>query len=88
MSVKSKKKRISKKAGQKGSSFVTDVADSKESNEKDVTNKKAAVAASQKHCVYCHNKHMIAECSKIKQLPHEERIDFLKLSSLMPLKVP
>lgn len=47
-----------------------------------MTVKKAVNIALQKLCVYCHNKHTLAECRKIKELPFNQRLDFLKSKGL------
>ena len=72
-----------KKSVHKGSSsFATGVVAPQEEREQQVTIKKAAIVASQKPCVYCHNKHTLAECRKLKDSPFKERLDFLKSKGL------
>ena len=80
---KEKKDMLVKKGGQKGnSSFATGVEAPQEEKEQEVTVKKVTNVALQKPCVYCHNKHTLTECRKLKERPLKDRLDFLKSKGL------
>ncbi|XP_051776177.1 uncharacterized protein LOC127526093 [Erpetoichthys calabaricus] len=73
------------KYGQKsGSIYTTSITDTAEKGTQEISVKKSAndTCAFKKPCVFCNGQHILAECRKIKELPHKERIDFLKSKGL------
>ncbi|XP_051781293.1 uncharacterized protein LOC127527244 [Erpetoichthys calabaricus] len=67
-----------------GGIFTTSISDADEKGTRETSVKKTVndSCAFKKPCVFCNVQHILAECSKIKELPHKERIDFLKSKGL------